>query len=63
MATENQVPSPENQAAFYQLITETLYNILRRDGGEWASPDQVDEVLDTINEFDRKRTKLLESNQ
>lgn len=59
MATPEQ--SPDNQAAFYQLITETLYNVLRRDGGEWASPQQVDEVLDTINHFDAKRAKVSET--
>ncbi|MBO0947227.1 hypothetical protein [Fibrella forsythiae] len=62
MATMNESPqSPENQAGFYQIITETLYNVLRQDGGEWASPEQVDEVLDTINHFEAKRVKVLES--
>lgn len=35
---------------FKMMIKQTLYEALRQ-AGEWATPQQVDEVLDFINSF------------
>lgn len=47
MKEENEVPTPQPEL-FTMFIKQTLYEALKQ-GSEWASPEQVDEVLDIIN--------------
>lgn len=53
---EENKPSTAEPEMFVMLIKQTLFEALKQ-GGEWASPELVDEVLDFINNFGKQVKK------